>query len=543
MKKTVSVNIKGTNFLIEEDAYELLQDYLDRLTQALKNDEGNVEIIEDVELRIAEICSSVLSDSKTVIELKDIQDILSALGDPADFVDGDGEQTSESSINSESKPSSSENDRRLFRDGEAATIGGVCAGIANYFGIDVVIIRAIFVVFFLFAGFGFPLYILLWIIIPKATSTIDKLRMKGQPITVESVKKEINDASENIRKGSKSFSDKMRDDSSYKNRISRGKKILTTIFGLGFIGFGIVNLIGFLIFIISGFEFLPIHGENGWMSVTDFGELVLSNPSDVSLAWMGGLMIWLSSILFMIIAGSLLLFRVKNTLSKYVLSGLVVIGITGIVICSVVGMRTGKDFTFKRSEPGISFTSSKAELVIIPRLSKYRSSMNHNFQEHDGPSTNLEVGNKNIKSFGLDIQYVPSSDTLFHIHQKFSARAKSPMSAFAKAKRVKHNMELINDTLYVDVHFTYPKTDKLRDQRVTLIIEIPEGRTVRYQNRIIQLGSEDVNQNIDHPYYKKQGRIRGDGSYDHYSEGKSRRNRGNDLEREIKDEILEELRD
>ncbi|MFT6923948.1 MAG: phage shock protein PspC (stress-responsive transcriptional regulator) [Crocinitomicaceae bacterium] len=542
MKKTVSVNIKGTNFLIEEDAYELLQDYLDRLTQALKNDEGGSEIVEDVELRIAEICSSKLSDSKTVIELKDIQDILSALGDPADFVDGDGEPTPESTVNNESKSSNSNGDRRLFRDGESATIGGVCAGIANYFGVDVVIIRAIFVVFFLFAGFGFPLYILLWIIIPKATSTIDKLRMKGQPITVESVKTEVENASEKIKSGSKSIVKKYKDVSNYNERLARGKRVITALLGIGFIGFGILNLIGFLVFIISGFEILPIHGENGWMSVTDFGELVLSNPSDVSLAWMGGLMIWLSAILFMIIAGSLLLFRIKNTLSKYVLSGLVVIGITGIVICSVVGMRTGKDFTFKRSEPGISATSSKAELVIIPRLSKYRSSMNHNFQEHDGPSTNLEVGNKNIKSFGLDIQYVPSSDTLFHIHQKFSARAKSPMAAFAKAKRVKHNMELINDTLYVDVHFTYPKTDKLRDQRVTLIIEIPEGRTVRYQNRIIQLGSEDVNQNIDHPYYKKQGRIRGDGSYHYYEEGESQYIDGGEFEREIKEEILEELK-
>lgn len=75
MKKTVSVNIKGINFVIEEDAYVLLQDYLDRLTIALQHEDGSKEIIEDVELRIAEICTSKLNDSKTVIEMADIEDI------------------------------------------------------------------------------------------------------------------------------------------------------------------------------------------------------------------------------------------------------------------------------------------------------------------------------------------------------------------------------------------------------------------------------------------------------------------------------------
>lgn len=543
MKKTVSVNIKGTNFLIEEDAYELLQDYLDRLTQALKNDEGNVEIIEDVELRIAEICSSVLSETKTVIELKDIQDILSALGDPTDFVDGDGEPTPESTVNNDSNSSNSDNGRRLFRDRETATIGGVCAGIANYFGIDVVIIRAIFIVFFLFAGFGFPLYILLWIIIPKATSTIDKLRMKGRPITVESVKKEINDASENIRTESKSFADKVRNDSSYKNRISRGKKVLTTILGIGFIGFGILNLIGFLIFIVSGFEFLPIHGENGWMSMTDIGELVLSNSSDVTLAWIGGLMIWVSAILFMFLAGSLLLFRIKNKWSKVVLSGLIVIGIIGIVICAVVGMRTGRDFAFSGEiEMTLEERVDKKELVIVSRHNDYKDFNNYKVK-NQGHLLNLQIEKNIIKSYGIDIEYIPTSDTTFKIRQNITAQGKSHPRAEKKCKNIYHHMEIINDTLYIDVEYSYPKTDKLRAQNVTVIIEVPEDHSVRYKNRIIHLGSEDEDQSINHPYYKKQGRIRGDGSYDTYHNENGHHNSENFLEREIKDEIRRELRD
>ena len=72
MKKTVSVNIKGMNFLIEEDAYELLQSYMDRLTHSLRNEKGSKEIIEDIEFRVAELCSHHLNEKKQVIEKEDI---------------------------------------------------------------------------------------------------------------------------------------------------------------------------------------------------------------------------------------------------------------------------------------------------------------------------------------------------------------------------------------------------------------------------------------------------------------------------------------
>ena len=115
MKKTVSVNIKGINFLIEEDAYELLQDYLERLTNALNKTEGHQEIIEDVELRIAELCSSKLKESKTVTELADIEAIITTLGNPEDYIEeSDGDTTA----SKDSKTSESTNEKRLFRDDE-----------------------------------------------------------------------------------------------------------------------------------------------------------------------------------------------------------------------------------------------------------------------------------------------------------------------------------------------------------------------------------------------------------------------------------------
>ncbi|PWL28211.1 MAG: hypothetical protein DCO96_09550 [Fluviicola sp. XM-24bin1] len=155
---------------MEEDAYELLQDYIDRLTAALGTEEGSQEIIEDIELRIAEICTSKLSDSKSVVELVDIEEILKTLGDPSDYVEHDATESAQSETYTQSA-TNERGEKRLFRDPESAMLGGVCAGFANYFSIDVVIMRVIFILL-LFTGIAIPLYIILWIIVPKAESTI-----------------------------------------------------------------------------------------------------------------------------------------------------------------------------------------------------------------------------------------------------------------------------------------------------------------------------------------------------------------------------------
>src|SRR5690606_26290084 len=111
----------------------------------------------------------------------------------AQFIDDENEESdhSRSSNYSDYEYSGNKKEKRLFRDTDNAQIAGVCQGIANFFNIDVVIIRIVWVLIFLFAGFGFLLYVILWIVVPKANTSIDRLRMKGKPITVENVREEV----------------------------------------------------------------------------------------------------------------------------------------------------------------------------------------------------------------------------------------------------------------------------------------------------------------------------------------------------------------
>jgi len=507
MKKTVSVNIKGINFLIEEDAYELLQDYLERLTQTLKNVEGSKEIVEDVELRIAELCSSKLNDSKTVIEFSDIETIIATLGNPEDYVEEDDEDSSRATNESDRKS----NEKRLFRDTDNATIAGVCMGIANFFNIDVVIVRAIFVVIFLFAGFGLPLYIILWIIVPKAQSTIDRLRMKGRPITVESVREEVEIAAEKLKEGGKNVAQRIRKDDSYQRSMSKGVRVLRTILGIGFILAGVSVLIPFLIFLVGGAQIIPVQSDYGFLSLAELGEIVLNNGVDYNLAWWGAMIVGFSIVLFFLQIGIILLFNLKSKWSKLSLLFLFLTTITGGVMCAVVGIRTGRDLTIGAEIENKLGSIATQELTIIPELESIQADGDYDVKSNGGWGL-MGIDDENITLHGIHFRYVRSSDSLFHVKKNIKARSHSHSQGLLKCENIQHNIQISGDSLIVDAEYSFPKTDKLRDQEIYITVEIPEGGSVHIDDRVIRLEDTDYEEE-EKKYYIEKGMLRGNGTY------------------------------
>jgi phage shock protein PspC (stress-responsive transcriptional regulator) len=316
MKKTVSVNIKGMNFLIEEDAYELLQDYMNRLSHGLRNEKDSKDIIEDIELRIAELCTSRLNDKKQVIEIEDIQIILDTLGDPSQYLDEDDSSTSEFKETYEQKTYQHDRERHLFRDLENASIAGVCAGIANYFKIDTIIIRAIFLIMFFFGGFGFPLYVILWIVVPKAKSTIEKLRMRGKPITVDSVKEEVENAAKRFETETKSFANRIRREDHLSHRFSSLGKIIGAIVGVFLIIKGLFFLVMLMIFGVIGVRVIPVQSDNGYLSLPELAKMTIDTQSDYNWGYAGVMVAGFSIVFFLLLLGIKLVFRIRNRWSR-----------------------------------------------------------------------------------------------------------------------------------------------------------------------------------------------------------------------------------
>ena len=220
MKKTFTINLGGTVFHIDEDAYELLDNYLSNLRIHFSKEEGAEEIVHDMELRISELFSERLREIREVITIKDVEEIITQMGKPEEL-SGECEEESHASETEEKGP------RRLFRDGENKVIGGVCSGIAAYMDWDITMVRLLFLIFgFFMHGFFIIAYIVMWFVVPEATTATERLLMKG-------IKANVKNIGETVTEGYEKVNDYVQNEQT-KSTLQK-------------IGEGIVNVAGFLI--------------------------------------------------------------------------------------------------------------------------------------------------------------------------------------------------------------------------------------------------------------------------------------------------------
>lgn len=189
MKKTLTVNLNNVVFHIDDDAYEMLQTYLHEIADHFQSEDEKKEIMNDIEARIAELFTEKLQKNKNVVNVTDVQEVIEVMGKPSQYADEDEEPKT---LNADKK---SQKSRRFYRDPESAILGGIAAGLAAYFNIDVTLIRIVLVALaFITSGTAVLIYILVWFVAPQAISASQRLEMQGEDVTVESIKTELNNA-------------------------------------------------------------------------------------------------------------------------------------------------------------------------------------------------------------------------------------------------------------------------------------------------------------------------------------------------------------
>lgn len=190
MKITVSINIGGMAFHIDEDAYTELKVYLRSLDRYFARESSSAEIMSDIEARIADLLKARINDYKQVISIEDVREVISILGTPEDIHDDSGE--SQESTGSTSY-------RRMYRDPDTRIIAGVCSGMAAYWRIDPWLVRVIFIVISLPGGLGVLIYLILWIVLPEARTTAQKIEMKGDPVNIHNIKDSVRQEFDNVK--------------------------------------------------------------------------------------------------------------------------------------------------------------------------------------------------------------------------------------------------------------------------------------------------------------------------------------------------------
>lgn len=243
MKKTLSINLGGSVFNIDEDAYQLLEKYLNNLRIHFSREEGADEIMDDFEARISELFNERIRLGYQVISFKEVEEVIARMGKPEELFDDD--KNSEQKISAGTAQQHDTGHKRLMRDPDNKILGGVAGGLAAYMGWDATAIRIGLLLLLVFSvGYMVPLYLLCWIVIPLASTVTEKLEMRGENITVENIGKTITDGLDNVGNSINEY------DKSDKTRTSLQRGADT-----------FVQIIGFIlkfIFIVAGIILLPI---------------------------------------------------------------------------------------------------------------------------------------------------------------------------------------------------------------------------------------------------------------------------------------------
>lgn len=209
MNKIEYINLGGIPLAVDIDAAEILQNYLYELDDYFGKSDYADEIINDIELRMAELIEESMG-SRKVANVDDIQKAISTMGHPDQFDHSEDADSTDTQYTQDDHRDGKSYRRKLYRDPEDKVIAGVCSGVATYFDMnDPIWVRLGFVLFTITGGAGVLLYIILWAVMPKARTSIDRLRMKGEPIDLQNIERMVENGIDKISDFADKFSEKI----------------------------------------------------------------------------------------------------------------------------------------------------------------------------------------------------------------------------------------------------------------------------------------------------------------------------------------------
>ena len=507
MKKNINVNISGLLFNIDEDAYSALQSYLNRLKYYFGSDTSGLEILNDIEGRISEMFQEKLTESKSVITIEDVQNVIKVMGEPGEIeneteFENNSQSSSQSSQQSSSQStySSYTGNRKLYRDPDDKVVGGVSSGLSYYFGIAPIWIRLIFVAVALF-GFGMSVivYIILWAIIPEARTTRKKMEMRGEPINIDNIEKNIREEINNIGDKFNDIKDKhFKKKSERPNIFERIAGALISIIGFLFkailviIGsvFAIVAVLLILVLIPAFFATgsIFIHTFPGFNSISIFNaaELLFAGVYGSKMAFVGLMLVIFTPLIAIVFQGIRLIFGYRRRSSMGMT--FFIIWITGVILLILSGTQLANDMNSKATiSTELQLEQMKSDTLYIRIDQNYYSKLQ--LEDYMGDNTNLQFY-ANEKYFyippRIDLEYI-DSNAIESIIIKKKSQGRSYKEAKLRAERIYFPFSLQNDTLSIAPLIQVPKNDKWRNPQVRIKLNIPKGKVVKY----LDIASDD----------------------------------------------------
>ena len=495
MNKTININLGGLFFHIDETAYQKLNRYLNSIRKSLSDDpQGRDEIIKDIESRISELLSERIVDERQVVSDTDIDEIVTIMGQPEDYNVDEEIFSENTSYSRKRRPS-----KKLYRDGDDKFLGGVASGTGHFLGIEPIWSRIIWLVIAFGTGIGFLAYILLWILLPEARSTAEKLEMEGESVNIDNIEKKIREefehVSKHVKKGANDISEKISsaDYKKYKGKAKSGLQEFLDTLGNVLITLLKVfaKFIGALIIFIAAITLISlVIAMFSWGSFEALGmqeEFFDFSPQFLSTAlpyWLIVLFVFMAvSIPFVVLFMLGLKILSNNSKSFGKVTGLTLLALWIIAVLGLVF--SGIDISSRYSQSGISTTKHDLEIVQSDTL---KVSMKSYDRDYDIEENYYSRGNsfrvisddntKKLYSSNIDVDVRKSEDSIAYIKIRKSARGRTYDVAKSNAEKIEYQFRLDGSSLQLDNYFLNNFPNGFFDQGIDVIIYLPEGFTV-----------------------------------------------------------------
>lgn len=510
MNKTISINLGGWFFHVEEDGYRQLDNYLRAIQGYFSAEPGCTEIVEDIESRIAEMFQDVLTQQKRQVVISaDVHRVMQIMGKPEQF-DNDLPESDSTLVQRHLNPQheqpqlpvlaatpannlpvkeSNTAARRFYRNPDDKFISGVCSGLAAYIGIeDPTWVRLLFAGAFFLSGSTIVIpYLVIMVIVPEAQTSAQKLAMKGEPVNLSNIEKTVKEGVDNLRVSIENFSQSEKGERTRRFFNHIGEKLetgipaafrsLNPVVSIAIVAIAVALLLGFagmlLGWVVSMFNAVP------FLSSFLFG----SSAPAISLALSG-----------MVALGVPLVF-----LSYFILRRTLHInsegfrqwgGALGLLwILSIASM----SFTGARAYTNGFDTTNYAELTIpIPapdgtdvlRLDVIDDRTLENIRENNESNMPFSLDNdafdfstQTYYSDNIELNIERSQSEQIELYRKTTAKGGDYEEAIENAKTVKYQINQKEATLLLSPYFTAEES-KWRQQNVQLTLKLPVGKAV-----------------------------------------------------------------
>ena len=566
MKRTISINISGILFHVEEDGYDLLKNYLTSINGYFATYEDSHEITNDIESRIAEVFLSKLSPSQQVITREEVESVITAMGSVEDFAAEavlEDEPTYQRQTAYHEVSYEAEERKRLYRDtqrkilggvaagvahyfktdplwvrvllllllftdafltfGALSTItlisyivlwivlpgrddltidakikklfrnpddqvlGGVCSGIAAYFGLDATLVRILFVASIFFGGAGLIAYIVLWIITPPAVTLTDKMQMKGEPVTLSNIESSIK-KNFNVNDGG--------EESTLLKAVLFPFRVFSALFAslgkavgplVAFLGDAARVLVGLALVLVGGSLLITTLGLIG--GALGFATLDPYNLSTYNVAFNG--VPW--EVPWEVVQASVpvpgLIFALVVLFIPAL--GLVLAGVSIIVKRRVVGPAVGW------SALGVWIVALVGlSVTLVPVVTDFREDARFSTTEtlmiEEGtPRFTLAKSPRSGRSL-VQLTLLGHEDSTYQLKKTFEARGRNQERAIDNAKTVTYEIQQQDSTVIFPAAYTFNEGGKFRVQAVDLTLYVPYGQPFTIDRKLATIMRKNV---------------------------------------------------